>query len=297
MEGKSAMHAKKLELGSILQSEKISLKSRVTGMKLTQIAKYVLPPIGVDAARWLLTGRRPTMPEAGHVGTHYELVSEWTTAKEGTGTFDFDVAKRSAESELDVPVVRDNLGALTLIDLPEAKLLDFGCGNGHYRLILSADSHTATWDYVGVDIRPDFVQFCRQTYPKTCFETVEEGSPLPFADNAFDIVLASGVIQYIQNPVVTLVELCRVTQDYVLLSRLPTWKYHDSQIVVQRLHGAWGEEQYPLHVFNRYMAEGIFAQVGFSVVFRDYGSEFFSVPGEREPVAHILYLLRKPCHG
>jgi putative methyltransferase (TIGR04325 family) len=262
-------------------------------MKLTQIAKYVLPPIVVDVARWLLAGRRLMIPEARHVSTHYELVPEWTTAKEGTGTFDFDVAKRPMDSELDVPVVRDNLGALTLINLPEAKLLDFGCGNGHYQLILSACSHTAKWDYVGVDIRPDFVQFCRQTYPKICFETVEEGSPLPFADNEFDIVLASGVMQYIQNEVVTLAELRRVTQEYVLVSRLPTWKYHDSQIVAQRLHGAWGEEQYPLHVFNRHMVEGIFAQVGFSVIFRDYGSEFFSLPGEREPVAHTLYLLRK----
>ena len=262
-------------------------------MKPTQVAKCVLPPIVVDAARWLLAGRRLTIPGARHVSTHYELVSEWTTAKEGTGTFDFDVAKRSADSELDVPVVRDNLGALTLIDLPEAKLLDFGCGNGHYRSILSAYYHTAKWDYVGVDIRPDFVQFCRKTYIKTCFETVEEGRPLPFADNEFDVVLASGVIQYVQNAMVTLAELRRVTQEYVLVSRLPTWKYHDSQIVVQHLHFPWGEEQYPLHVFNRHMVEGSFAQVGLSVIFRDYGSEFFYVPGEREPVAHTLYLLRK----
>src|SRR5262249_53733384 len=174
------------------------------------------------ATRWLLAGHRLAIPEAGHVSTHYELVSEWTTATEGTGAFDFDVAKRSADSELDVPVVRDNLGALTLIDLPEAKLLDFGCGNGHYRLILSTYSHTAKWDYVGVDISPDFVQFCRKTYPKTCFEAVKEGGPLPFADNEFDIVLASGVIQYIQNEVVTLAELRRVTQGFVPGSRFPT---------------------------------------------------------------------------
>jgi putative methyltransferase (TIGR04325 family) len=262
-------------------------------MKLTQIAKCVLPPIVVDAARWLLGGRRPTIPDAGQVSTHYEPVSEWATAKEGTGTFDFDVAKRSVDSELEVPVVHDNLEALTLINLPEAKLLDFGCGNGQYRLILSACSHTVKWDYVGVDIRPDFIQFCRKIYPKTCFETVEEGSPLPFSDNEFDIVLASGVIQYVQNEVATLAELRRVTQEYVLVSRLPTWKYRCSQIVLQRLQGAWGEEQYPLHVFNRHMIEGIFAQVGFSVIFRDWGSEFFYLPDEREPVAHSLYLLGK----
>jgi putative methyltransferase (TIGR04325 family) len=262
-------------------------------MQLTQIAKYVLPPIVVDPARWLLARWPLRAPETGHVSIHYKLVSEWTTAKEGTGTFDFEVAKRSVDWELGVPVVRDNLEALGLINVPEAKLLDFGCGNGHYQSLLSACSYTAKWDYIGVDTRLDFVQFCRQTYHKIYIETVEEGSPLPFADNEFDIVLASGVIQYIQNVVETLAELCRVTREYVLVSRLPTWKYHDSQIVVQCLRGTFGEEQYPLHVFNRRMVEDIFAQVGFSVIVRDYGSEFFFLPGEREPVAHILYLLRK----
>jgi 2-polyprenyl-3-methyl-5-hydroxy-6-metoxy-1,4-benzoquinol methylase len=162
----------------------------MTDMKFTQIAKYVLPPIVVDVARWLLVGRRLTIPETGHVSAHYEVVPEWRPPQEGTGTFDFDVAKRPADSELDVPVVRDNLAALTRINIPEVKLLDFGCGNGHYQSILSACSHTAKWDYTGADLRPDFVQWCRQTYPGIPFETVEEGRPLPFADNEFDIVLA-----------------------------------------------------------------------------------------------------------
>jgi len=266
-------------------------------MKFTQVAKYVLPPIIVDVTRWLLAGRRLTRPEAGHVRTHYEIVPKWRPPREGTGTFDFNVAKRPADAELDVPIVRDNLEALTLINVPEVKLLDFGCGNGHYQSILSSCSHTTKWDYTGVDLRPAFVQWCRQTYPGVQFETVENGRPLPFADNAFDVVLASSVLQYTQNPELTLAELRRVTQKYVLVSRLPTWKYQDSQIVVQHLYGAWGEEQYPLHVFNRHRLEDLFGQAGFAAIWRDYGSECFTLPGDREPVTHLLYLLRKawPC--
>jgi putative methyltransferase (TIGR04325 family) len=266
-------------------------------MKFTPITKYVLPPIIVDVARWLLAGRRLTRPEAGHVRTHYEVVSAWRPPKEGTGTFDFDVAQRPADAELDLPIVRDNLEALALINVPEIKLLDFGCGNGHYQSILSSYSHTTKWNYTGADLRPAFVQWCRQTYPGVQFETVEDGRPLPFADNAFDVVLASSVLQYTQNPELTLAELRRVTQKYVLVSRLPTWKYQDSQIVVQHLHGAWGEEQYPLHVFNRHRLEDHFEQAGFAVLWRDYGSECFTLPGDHEPVAHLLYLLEKarPC--
>jgi putative methyltransferase (TIGR04325 family) len=262
-------------------------------MRLTPIATYVLPPIVADAARWVLARWRCLAPEAGHVSMQYTCVAEWIPAKEGSGTFDFDVAKRSVDWELAVPVVRDNLEALRLINRPRATLLDFGCGNGHYQLILAACPSTATWDYVGVDARPDFVQFCRQTYPTTSFETVKDGSLFPFADNAFDIVLASGVMQYIHHVEGTLAELCRITREYVLISRLPTWKYHAPQMAVQWLRGAFGEEHYPLHVFNRAMIEDRFAQVGLSVIRRDYGSEAWFLPGIREPVVHVLYLLRK----
>jgi putative methyltransferase (TIGR04325 family) len=224
---------------------------------------------------------------------HYTRASEWTPAKEGSGTFNFNVAQQSVEWELAVPVVRENLEALRLINVPHARLLDFGCGNGHYQLILSACSYTATWDYVGVDARPDFVQFCRQTYPTTSFETVTEDSVFPFTDSAFDIVLASGVMQYIEHTEGTLAELCRISREYVLISRLPTWKYHAPQMAVQRLRGAFGEEHYPIHVFNRAMMEDRFAQVGLSVIRRDYGSEVWFLPGVREPVVHVLYLLRK----
>jgi putative methyltransferase (TIGR04325 family) len=262
-------------------------------MPFTQIVKYILPPLAVDAARWFMAGGRLTRPAAGHVHTHYEVVPEWRPPKEGTGTFDFGVATRPVAWELGVPIVRDNLEALRLLHVPEATLLDFGCGNGHYQAILAAWPHTAKWAYIGVDSQAACVQFCRRTYPTSRFETVAEGQPLPFPDDAFDIVLASGVIQYIQNEVMTLAELHRVTRAYVLVSRLPTWKYQASQLVRQYLRGAFGEEHYPLHVFNRGQIEDLFAQVGFAVVWRDYGSEFFTLAGEREPVAHLLYLLRK----
>jgi putative methyltransferase (TIGR04325 family) len=265
----------------------------MTDMQYTQMAKYVLPPAVVDVARWLLAECGRTRPEAGQVRTHYKVVPAWRPSKEGTGTF--DAVKRPADAELDVPIVRDNLEALTLINAPEVKLLDFGCGNGHYQSILSACAQTAKWNYTGADVRPAFVQWCRQTYPGVQFETVEEGCPLPFADNEFDVVLASSVLQYIEKPGLTLTELRRVTQQYVLVSRLPTRKYQDSQIVMQHLQSAWGEEQYPLHVFNRHRLEDLFEQTGFAVLWRDYGSECFTLPGDREPVIHLRYLLQKTC--
>src|SRR5205085_4469314 len=64
---------------------------REAPMPFTQMVKYVLPPLAVDAARWFMAGGRLTRPAAGHVHTHYEVVPEWRPPKEGTGTFDFGV--------------------------------------------------------------------------------------------------------------------------------------------------------------------------------------------------------------
>jgi len=209
-------------MGHEQRIDEVAVMARITDMEFTQRAKYLLPPIVVDVARWLLAGRRLTGLEAGHVRTHYVVVPERRPPTEGTATFDCDVARRPADAELAVPIVRDNLEALTRTNASDVTLLDFGCGNGHYRSILSACSHMSKWTYTGVDLRPAFVQWCRQTYPGVQLETVEEGRPLPFADNAFDIVLARSVLQYIQHPEMTLAELHRVTHAYVLVSRLPT---------------------------------------------------------------------------
>jgi len=262
-------------------------------------AEYLLPPIVVDAARWLLTGQH-TMHETNNISIHYEMAHGWTTPQLGTVDFDFDVMKRPASSELDLPIVRDNLEALARIRPPGAKLklLDFGSGNGHYKLILSANSHTSEWQYVGVDTMPEAIEFCHHNYPGTLFKLVEDARPLPFDDDEFDVVLASGVIQYIQDPATVLVELQRVTREYVLVSRLPSWKYRESAVVVQSIRGAEGEILTPLHVFNRKLLEDIFQTVGFVVAFRDFGSEYFSIAGVPESVTHSLYLLKKTSpHG
>ena len=268
---------------------------RRSGVSLKRAAKYVLPPIAIDVARRLTARSGPPARTAGAVPTSYELAPAWTRAKVGTAAFDFDVVNRPIDWELRVPIVRDNLEALGLIKSPEAglRLLDFGCSNGHYKLILAANHHTSTWQYVGVDLPPQ-IEFCRQSYPHTLFQAVEGGGPLPFGNDEFDVVLASSVIQYIREPLVVLEELQRVSREYVIVSRVPTWKYEQSRVVVQHLHAASGEEWYPLHVFNRRVIEQSFEKTGLSIAFRDSGSEYFWVPGIPEPVTNTLYLLRKP---
>ena len=79
----------------------------------------------------------------------------------------------------------------------------------------------------------------------------------------------------------------------MLISRLPVLKYDHSQIVLQHVSHQEGVERHPIHLFNRNMLDELFTSLGLSVLFRDYGSEFFDVPGVSEPVVLNLYLLQK----
>jgi putative methyltransferase (TIGR04325 family) len=252
------------------------------------LAKQILPDRIQQAITRMIT---PTTPA---YGVSWQRIEAWQQMPPiSNGHVDFRVMERPADAELNVPVVRDNLEALSHITIPNATVLDFGCGNGHYRLILSSSPHTSTWTYIGADSDPRLVDFCRGEYPGTRFEVARDGERLPFPDRAFDVVLASGVLQYCQHPAATLAELHRVTRTYVLVSRLPVWKYQNSQILMQTIRGAWGEDRLPHHIFQRGALETMMTGTGFSIVARDVGIHWIHMPGEAEPGVSMTYLLRK----
>jgi len=180
-----------------------------------------------------------------------------------------------------------------MIGLSEATLLDFGCGNAIYCRLLAAFPTTARWKYVGADINAELISWSREMDPDTRFEVLEESVAPPFRDDEFDVVLASGVLQYIKDYAGALSELHRIARDRKLISRIPLWKYHPSQIVLQHVSHEDGEEHHPMHVFNRDMLNSLLTRLGFALLFRDYGSEFVYVPGVSEPVVHNSYLLQK----
>jgi hypothetical protein len=249
--------------------------------------------------RWALNG--------DGLSVTYELSPEWPQAersswlsssvtarfKGGLETFDFKLAQQSPEAALQSPVVRDNLSLLHRTGLAEAALLDYGCGNGLYRLILGHDPATARWRYVGADINSEVIDWCRATHAGTRFEVIQEDTPLPFREGEFDVVLVSGVIQCVRDYMSTLSELRRIGSDYLLVSRLPVWKHNPTGIVLQRVSHTWGQESHYIHVFNREALEELFKALGFSIAYRDYGSETFYVPDVHEPVIHNHYLLRR----
>jgi putative methyltransferase (TIGR04325 family) len=242
---------------------------------------------------------------------HYEAVDEWPQGngsswsvpavaarfKHGAETFDFAAASQSPSAAFASPIVRENLALLDRINLAEATLLDFGCGNGLYCLLLQHHPATKSWKYVGVDINEDILAWCRATHAGSRFELLEGKGAVPFGNGAFDVVMASGVLQYIEDHETVLAELRRVTSAYLLISRLPMWKHLPAQNVLQHVRTNWGLEHHPVRVFNRDEFEALLMRSGFSVVHRDYGSEFFQIEGVPEPAVHNSYLLQKSARN
>lgn len=106
------------------------------------------------------------------------------------------------------------------------RLLDAGCGTGHNLREFGAAA-TAR----GVDVSPQAIEFCR----RRGVEGVIEGriERLPFDDGSFDLILATDVLEHVEDDRAAMRELRRVAGPGArLLATVPAygwlWSRHDS---------------------------------------------------------------------
>lgn len=100
------------------------------------------------------------------------------------------------------------------INLKDADILDFGCGNGRIEKKLLSKNPASI---VGMEISEPMLEEANKllaTYSpedtnKVSFTKIESDT-LPFADNSFDVILVHFVFHYIKNPQAIMSELCRV---------------------------------------------------------------------------------------
>jgi ubiquinone/menaquinone biosynthesis C-methylase UbiE len=108
------------------------------------------------------------------------------------------------------------------------RLLEVGCGSAR----LSARLAVVGFETIGLDSSLAGLTLAKQTYQQRGLNNFKglsaDAYQLPFADNCFDGVLSTGLLEHFQNPVPLLQEMARVTKPggFIYADILPkkTWR-------------------------------------------------------------------------
>ena len=99
------------------------------------------------------------------------------------------------------------------------KVLDVGCGGGHYLKSLK-DRLDNNINYTGVDATEYYIKLANDVFSSYHFE-VGDIHKLQFVDNSFDIVMCNNVIQHLPPPPKKAIsELLRTSSKYVVFRTL-----------------------------------------------------------------------------
>ena len=137
----------------------------------------------------------PAIPEssAGVVDNDYDSFAEAYTVENETSLINAYYAR---------PAILDLAG-----DVAGRQILDAGCGSGPLFAALRDRGATVT----GFDASAKMVELARQRLgPDAALQVADIGKPLPFPDGAFDDVIVSLVLHYLEDWSAPLAELRRV---------------------------------------------------------------------------------------
>ena len=107
------------------------------------------------------------------------------------------------------------------ICLQHDKILDVGCGVGHYYVSLKKRIKK-DFEYVGIDIIDDYIKKAKVIFAqeKNVFFRKGDIFNIPFKRNSFDIVICNNFLHNLPSIQKSIQELLRVTKRYLLIRTL-----------------------------------------------------------------------------
>ena len=142
-------------------------------------------------------------------------------------------AMRRGDPRLDFTVAAEAVAA-TGIENP--RLLEVGCGGGYYSEVL-ATLLPGGVRYTGIDYSEEMVARARQHYHATPF-VVADATRLPYAANAFDVVLNGVSLMHIVDYQAAIRETARVAAHSCIFHSVPVFNNHGTTYLKKYAYGA-----------------------------------------------------------
>ena len=109
---------------------------------------------------------------------------------------------------------------LSLANFRGKKILDMGCGTG----VNTYDLYRKSRDVVGIDLSSWAINKAKENFPEVNFQ-VMNSEKTSFPDNHFDIIVNTGLIQYLENPSLTVKEMYRILKPGGIIIVEVPWKH------------------------------------------------------------------------
>ena len=178
--------------------------------------------------------------------------------------------------------------ALASRGLARISILDWGGGIGHYLQLSRALVPDLEIDYHCKDV-PVLAAHGRELFPEASF--YDDDSCL---ERHYDLVFASGALQYAADWPATLTGLAGATNGLLYLSRVPVAEHAESFVVLQRAYAYGYDTEYLGWVINREKLLSVAQRAGGKLVREFLLSALFAAPGAPEElVGHRGFLFAR----
>ena len=141
------------------------------------------------------------------------------TSLEGSASrpsrFDFDVVAdvydqwyETAEGEMYDRLEKKAISRYLRQNVQGMKLLEVGCGTGHWSQFFSS----LGFEVIGVDVSVSMIRIAQSKNIANASFQVVDGHSLPFRDNSFDITTAITTLEFVNDAELVLQEMVRCTR-------------------------------------------------------------------------------------
>lgn len=135
---------------------------------------------------------------------------------------------------------------------PDMEILDYGCGSGTTWEALKTELDWNPRQYLGVDIIPKNIEWCKKTFPETNWKVNPSIHKINQPDHLYDVVYSRHVVDHMKSFEEAMDEHCRVAKKLVIVVLWYSFAKGDEHEIKNIDYRPSGGELYPNEYTNSY---------------------------------------------